>query len=84
MLSDFLFSWLGSVLVLGVGLWASLAAGEWIAVLCVAGPVILPIGGLALRAQRPYLRSQLWHRGARAISRARCAPDVRAARIAAA
>ncbi len=48
-----LFGWLWSVLVLGIGLWVSLATGEWIALLCAAGLVILPIGGLALRARRP-------------------------------
>jgi len=44
--------WLWSVLVLGVGLWVSLATGEWIAMLCAAGLVILPVGGMALRARR--------------------------------
>ncbi|TFC58655.1 MULTISPECIES: hypothetical protein [unclassified Cryobacterium] len=48
-----LFGWLWSVAVLGLGLWVSLATGEWIALLCAAGLVILPIGGLALRARRP-------------------------------
>ncbi|MEC5182902.1 hypothetical protein RCH12_000345 [Cryobacterium sp. MP_3.1] len=48
-----LFGWLWSVVVLGLGLWVSLATGEWIALLCAAGLVILPVGGLALRAGRP-------------------------------
>jgi len=47
------FGWVWSVLVLGIGLWVSLATGEWIALLCAAGLVILPVGGLALRARRP-------------------------------
>ena len=47
-----LFGWLWSVVVLGVGFWVSLATGEWIALVCAAGLVILPLGGLALRARR--------------------------------
>lgn len=48
-----LFGWLWTVVVLGIGLWLSLATGEWIALLCAAGLVILPIGGLALRSRQP-------------------------------
>jgi hypothetical protein len=48
-----LFGWGWSILVLGIGLWVSLATGEWIALLCAAGLVILPLGGLALRSRRP-------------------------------
>ena len=48
-----LLAWLWSVVVLGVGLWVSLATGEWIALVCAAGLVILPLGGLAHRARRP-------------------------------
>jgi len=47
-----LFGWGWSILVLGIGLWVSLATGEWIALLCAAGLVILPLGGLAMRARR--------------------------------
>lgn len=48
-----LFGWLWSVVVLGLGLGLSLATGEWLALLCAAGLVILPLGGLAVRARRP-------------------------------
>lgn len=44
--------WLWSVIILGVGLVVSLATGEWIALLCAAGLVILPIGSLLFRARR--------------------------------
>ena len=47
-----LFAWLWTAVVIGIGLGVSLATGEWIALFCAAGLVILPIGGLALRARR--------------------------------
>jgi len=47
-----LFGWLWSVLVLGIGLWVSLATGEWIALVCASGVMILPFAGGALRARR--------------------------------
>jgi hypothetical protein len=37
--------------VLAIGLAVSVATGEWIALLCASGLVILPIGGMALRAK---------------------------------
>jgi hypothetical protein len=39
-----------SVVILGIGLWVSLATGEWIALLCASGLVIIPIGGMAVRS----------------------------------
>ncbi|QYH36579.1 hypothetical protein [Salinibacterium sp. M195] len=42
-----------SVLILGIGLWISLATGEWIALLCASGLVILPVGAAAVRAKKP-------------------------------
>jgi len=47
-----LFGWLWTAVMLGVGLWVSLATGEWIALVCAAGLVIVPIGGLALHSRR--------------------------------
>ena len=47
-----LFGWLWSVLVLGIGLWVSLATGEWLALVCASGLMILPLAGSALRARR--------------------------------
>lgn len=47
-----LFGWLWSVLVLGIGLWVSLATGEWIALVCASGLMVLPFAGVALRARR--------------------------------
>jgi hypothetical protein len=47
-----LVGWVWSVVILGLGVWVSLATGEWIALLCAAGLVILPLGGMALRASR--------------------------------
>ncbi|MCU1445519.1 hypothetical protein [Cryobacterium sp.] len=44
--------WLWSGLVLGIGLWVSPTTGEWIALVCAAGLVILPLGGRALRSRR--------------------------------
>ena len=45
------FAILYSVVVLAIGLAVSVATGEWIALLCASGLVILPIGGMALRAK---------------------------------
>lgn len=47
-----LFGWLWTVLVLGIGLWVSLATGEWLALVCAAGLVIVPLGGLAVHSRR--------------------------------
>jgi hypothetical protein len=41
-----------SVTILALGLWLSLATGEWIALLCASGLVALPVGGVALRSRR--------------------------------
>ncbi len=43
-----------SVVMISLGFWVSLATGEWIAILCAFGLVVLPSGGLAfgLRASR--------------------------------
>ena len=47
-----LAGWVWSVVVLGLGVGVSLATGEWFALLCAGGLVVLPFGGLALRARR--------------------------------
>ncbi|TFD09314.1 MULTISPECIES: hypothetical protein [unclassified Cryobacterium] len=43
-----------SVVILGIGLWVSLVTGEWIAILCAVGLVLVPIGGLAVRSRRSH------------------------------
>ena len=35
------------VVVLAIGLWVSLATGEWLALLCAFGLIVVPIGGRA-------------------------------------
>ncbi|KGJ72304.1 hypothetical protein GY21_16260 [Cryobacterium roopkundense] len=47
-----------SVVILGIGFWASLATGEWIALLCAAGLVVVPVGGVALRSRTSPSRSR--------------------------
>lgn len=41
-----------SVLMLAIGLWVSLATGEWIALLCASGLVVVPVGALAVRTKK--------------------------------
>ena len=41
-----------SVVLLTLGLIVSVATGEWIALLCASGLLILPLGGMALRANK--------------------------------
>ncbi|MGV8911912.1 MAG: hypothetical protein ACOH14_04775 [Rhodoglobus sp.] len=41
-----------SLLILAAGLWVSVATGEWIALVCVSGLILLPLGGLARRRSR--------------------------------
>ncbi|MEV8255077.1 hypothetical protein AB0O95_14050 [Rhodoglobus sp. NPDC076762] len=41
-----------SVTILAIGLWASIATGEWIALLSATGLFMLPLGGLAYRQSR--------------------------------
>ena len=40
-----------SVTLLAIGLWVSLATGEWIALLSASGLVVVPVGVLAFRAK---------------------------------
>ena len=40
-----------SAVILTTGLWVSLATGEWIALLLATGLVVVPVGGVALRAR---------------------------------
>jgi len=37
-----------SLVILAIGLWVSLATGEWIALVCAGGLVVFPISGVAL------------------------------------
>ncbi|WP_010205061.1 hypothetical protein [Salinibacterium sp. PAMC 21357] len=43
-----------SVAVLAVGLWASFATGEWIALLAASGLVIVPVVTLGFRRRQPH------------------------------
>ncbi|MBH0010284.1 hypothetical protein ESZ53_00920 [Salinibacterium sp. UTAS2018] len=38
-----------SVTIIAVGLWASIATGEWIALVSASGLVVLPLGVMAYR-----------------------------------
>ena len=42
-----------SLVVLGIGLWMSLATGEWVALLCASALVVLPVAGVAARSRWP-------------------------------
>ena len=44
--------WVYSLVVLSIGLVVSLATGEWLALLCAAGLVIVPVGGAFARSRR--------------------------------
>ncbi|WP_146070543.1 hypothetical protein [Arthrobacter sp. 08Y14] len=39
------------LLIIGLGLWVSLATGEWIAMVCAAGLLVLPVRGYSSRAR---------------------------------
>lgn len=37
------------LLIIGLGLWVSVATGEWIAMVCAAGLLVLPVRGYSSR-----------------------------------
>ncbi|MBG6215041.1 putative membrane protein [Cryobacterium sp. CAN_C3] len=41
-----------SLAILAFGLWVSVATGEWIALLCAGGLIVLPVGGVATRLHK--------------------------------
>ena len=45
-----------SLVILAIGLWVSLATGEWIALLCAGGLVVFPVSGVALLRSRKTSR----------------------------
>lgn len=47
-----IFAWVYSVVILGAGLWVSLATGQWLALVCAVGLVIVPVGGAFARSRR--------------------------------
>lgn len=40
------------LLILGLGLWVSLATGEWIAMVCAAGLLVLPVRGYSSKRSK--------------------------------
>lgn len=46
------FAVLYSLTIMGLGLWVTSASGEWIAIVCATGLVILPIRAIGWRTDR--------------------------------
>ncbi|MCC3270857.1 hypothetical protein MUG94_01250 [Arthrobacter gengyunqii] len=40
------------LIIIGLGLWVSLATGEWIAMVCAAGLLVLPVRGYSNRRSK--------------------------------
>ena len=49
--------WVFSAIVLGIGLWVTIATGEWIAILLATALVIIPAGTFKSRARNARIEA---------------------------